>query len=489
MEIEYKEWQIGVNEKYAQEVLVETTVETAERGGAEKVLSLEAEVKPTSAELLAGEAEIGGKVNYRVLYLDKQGRLCGLDYFKDFKCRVPGEKITPSGKCNVSFEVPDAEARLNDDRMELSCMVEAEIAYYGEQTQKAVASIADAETRSKQYPTQSITVQESVLELEKVAEVGVGVKKIVLFGTEAVQTGVTLQEDGGKMLNGEVRATVVYLNEADEPVELTVNLPFSEKTEGTNAASYDVQVKNARIVLTDDEEGNSVEVEITLVVKQTTWEEKMVTVFDAAIGEKTEIVEGFAETSARLLAGKHCFEQKLTGALPFAEQNLYVVAVRPGSHAIAGTEVSDGKIKIEGVAAFRVIVKGDAGYDSTQGEFPFAFTFDCADAKAGETAEVSMKITDAKATYDGKEIRVEANACFEVVLVREAAVRYLAEASEGAPLPENEAGISVYFAEKGEDVWEIAGSMGVLPSALLAANPFLQEPLTENKKVLIFRKK
>lgn len=489
MEIEYKEWQIGVNEKYTQEILVETAVETAERGGVEKVLSLEAEVKPMSTELLAGESEVSGKVNYRVLYLDKQNRLCGLDYFKDFKCRVAGESMTPNGKCAVDFEVPDAGARLDGDRMELSCVVEVEVTYYGEQTQKAVAAIGDAETRDKEIVTQSVSMRESTLELEKVAEVGVGVKKIVLFSAESVQTGVAVQEDGSKVLNGEVRATVVYLNDADEPVELSVLLPFADRIEGTGDASYDVQVKSARIVLTDDEEGNSVEVEVTLSVKETIWEDRSITLLDAAIGEKAEIVKGFEEQTLRLIAGKCCFEQKLTGSLPYTEQNLYVVAVRPGSHAIAGTEISDGKIKVEGVAAFQVIVKGDRRYAAVQGEFPFVYSFDCAKAHAGEGADVRLKITGAKATYDGKEIRVEANAYFEISLLREMTVRYLAEAAEGALLPENEAGISVYFAEKGEDVWGIAASMGVLPSALIAANPFLQEPLTENKKVLIFRKK
>ena len=74
MQAEYGELSIGIIEKYGEEILVETSVGTADRGGAERVLSLEAEAKPTGVELLDGEAEVSGKVNYRLLYSDKQHR-------------------------------------------------------------------------------------------------------------------------------------------------------------------------------------------------------------------------------------------------------------------------------------------------------------------------------------------------------------------------------------------------------------------------------
>ena len=115
MEITYGELNLGVIERYSDEILVETSVDTSERGGAEKVLSVEAEVKLSSVELLDKEAEVSGKVNYRLLYLDRQSRLCGLDYFKDFKCRVKGDGITPNGRCKADFLVPDADARIKGE--------------------------------------------------------------------------------------------------------------------------------------------------------------------------------------------------------------------------------------------------------------------------------------------------------------------------------------------------------------------------------------
>ena len=121
---EYGELLIGIDRKYREEILVETRVDAADRGGAEKVLSLEADVRLIGTELLDGEAEVSGKVNYRLLYLDRQSRLCGLDYFKDFKCRVAGEAIKPNGKCSVAFTVPDAESTIKGETIELSAFVD-----------------------------------------------------------------------------------------------------------------------------------------------------------------------------------------------------------------------------------------------------------------------------------------------------------------------------------------------------------------------------
>ena len=89
----------------------------------------------------------------------------------------------------------------------------------------------------------------------------------------------------------------------------------------------------------------------------------------------------------------------------------------------------------------------------------------------------------------GKDAVVTAKTFLEVRLFEEKRFVYLSEAKEGDPIAESAAGISVYFAEKGEDVWTVAKNTGVLPSALIKANPFLAEPIEEPQKILVFRQK
>ena len=486
MEITYGELCFGVNEKYADEILVETSVDTTERGGVEKILSVEAEAKASAVELLEGEAEVSGKVNYRLLYLDRQSRLCGLDYFKDFKCRVKGDAVLPGGKCVATFLVPDADAVISGEEVELSAVVDVTLRYYGEQNVKAVSGITEAETLSKEAVTHRVNVKERSIELNKIADVGLGVKKIVLFGTEALPVEVK-NEGGAFTASGEVKGTILYLNDADEVAELTVSLPYAEAVE--EAFDLTARVKSARVILTDDEAGNVVEVEATLSLVGTSYEEVKQTVMAAACGEKSMVEEMREQKQSVRFVGRNCYKEGLSGNVALDASGVETLFVRPGCHAVAEVTVEDGSVKVEGVASFRVVYGAAEGYRSEKAEFPFAYVLPFAEAKDGMTANVKLTVTDASGILRGKEVAVTANAFLDVALFEKSVVEYLSEAKEGEPLPESEAGISVYFAERGEDAWSIAKSMGVLPSVLVKANPFLAEPIEEPRKILVFRQK
>ena len=490
METNYGELTVGIAKRYGDEVLVETSADASERGGATKVLSLEAEVKTTGVELLDGEADVTGKVNYRLLYLDRQERLCGLDYFKDFKCRVKGEEITPNGKCAVRFTVPDAEATLGGDEIKLGAMVGVELDYYGEKTERAVTGVTEAETRTEALASERVKRAERTIELQKILESGPSVKKIVLFGADAIPTRVETREEG-KTLVGEVRANVLYLNESDEAVEVSASIPFAEAAE-EGEAEYAVNVKNARIVLTDDEGGGVIEAEVAVGIEALSYEPVEKEVVTAAVGESKQAVETASTVVSRKHIGQIFAEETMTGTIP-AENGGYVAFVRPGCRAVAEVTVSDGAVRVEGVAGLQAALLTDGAYGAAQGELPFSYLLPFEGAKAGQSAEARVVVTDAKGTMAAGGVAVTAKVWLTVTLFEDAECRYLSDVTEGEPYPESEAGISVYFAEKGEDPWAIAKAINVLPSALLAANPFLAEPLSDddgsNKKVLIIRKK
>ena len=487
METNYGELQLGIAERYFDEILVETAVDASERGGTEKVLSLEAEAKTTGVELLEGEAEVTGKVNYRLLYLDREKRLCGLDYFKDFKCRVKGEEIKPSGKCSVSFSLPDAEAQLRGEEIVLSAMTGVEVRYFGEKSERALLSVTEGECKEVVFCTEKVKCAERTVEVTKTVDSGTAVKKIVLFGADVVPTGQTEREEG-KEVNAEVRVSVLYLNEADEAVELSATIPLSEGFD-TGAAEYRFFVKNARIVLTEDEGGGAIEAEIAVTIEELSYETRECKAVSVVVLEKSEAVEKSATARVGRYLGQVFREESLTGSVPLAIENGYVAFLRPGCHAIAETQVLDGAVKVEGVAAFQAVCLVDGGYEVQQGELPFSFSLPCDAAKAGAIAEVEAVITEVKGIASGKELSVTAKTSLSVSLFESETVTYLSEVTEGGIYPESEAGISVYFAEKGEDAWSVAKAMKTLPSVLLQGNPFLSEPLVENKKVLIIRKK
>ena len=99
-----------------------------------------------------------------------------------------------------------------------------------------------------------------------------------------------------------------------------------------------------------------------------------------------------------------------------------------------------------------------------------------------------MTVTDVKGVQNGKDLSVTAKAALSVSLFETDRSAYLSDVAEGDSYPESEAGISVYFAEKQETVWEIAKAMHALPSALIKANPALEEEREEKRTVVLVRR-
>ena len=476
METVYREYTFAKSAEYERQITVETPVNTAERGGVSKVLSVEAEAKVTGTDLVAGEANVGGKVNFRVLYLDAEGKLCGLDYFKDFDVKVEGEEIVADGKCRTELAVVECGSSVRGDVMEVSATVNVLVEVQRKVICAGVASAENAEMRVETATFESMTeTRTSVMDLAAEEKVEGIVKKVLLFDVTAALIG----SKGA----GEARATVLYSTEGGEVGEKSFGIPFAEEDEGNGNSAYDVSVKNARVVISGDEDVSAIEVEVTL--QRTAYDHQT---------ECADVVSGVfcltnkanvkrTDVKAKTFVGENHYKETLIGSVEAAGD---IVAVRPVGLALAGAEAEDGRVRVEGVASFTLLCRKEEEFSSVQGELPFVYELPFAGAIAGDLATATVDILAVKGRGPG-ELTAEVSVSADVF--REVGASFVAEIEEGAPREDDGAGISVYFAEAGEDVWSVAENMGVAPSAILRANPFLAEPLTEPKKVLVFKGK
>jgi len=476
METVYREYSFAKSAEYEKQISVETPINTAERGGIGRVLSVEAEAKLTGVELVAGEANVGGKVNFRVLYLDGSGKLCGLDYFKDFESKVLGDDIAADGKYRADLTVVDCGYGVQGDVMDVSAVVNVRLAVQKNVTCQGVASQEGAELRVGTATFERMAeVRTSTVDVSAEEKVEGVVKKVLLFDVTVALTG----NKGA----GEARASVLYQIEGDEVGERSFIIPFADEEDASGQNAYDVKVKNARVVISGDEDVSAIEVEATLQRTAYDYLTESADVVEDLFCIENKVSLSRESAATRSFVGEMHYRETLTGSLDAAGD---IIAVRPVGLAVAGAEVSDGRIKAEGVASFVMICRNEDGYISSQGELPFVYELPFAEAIAGDSATVRVDILGVKGRGRGDltaEVAVSAD------VYREGTVTFVTSVADGAPRDEEDAGISVYFADAGEDVWRIAESMGVAPSALLRTNPFLAEPLTEPKKVLVFRSK
>ncbi|HIU99245.1 MAG TPA: hypothetical protein IAC73_05330, partial [Candidatus Limadaptatus stercoripullorum] len=87
-----------------------------------RVLTLAADGKTVSAEAGDGFAEVAGRVNFRLVYTDREGRPAGADYNADFSLRVEGDiRATDSVQAWVTVLEADVAA---GDELTLSAVIE-----------------------------------------------------------------------------------------------------------------------------------------------------------------------------------------------------------------------------------------------------------------------------------------------------------------------------------------------------------------------------
>ena len=489
MEIEFKDVSFGIRKVYEDQFAVETRVDASERGGVSKTLSVEAEAKVSGVELLSGEARISGKVNYRLLYLDRQEKLCGLDYFKDFEFAIKGEEIRADERQTVDLSVIEATGVADGNGIELSAVVGALLTTYGEREERAVAAVRGAEIKEEIFKTQRFRAKKDFsIELEKEESAGANIKKIVLFDAAAAIREASA-ENGFLRVTGDAEANVVYVTEEGETVERAFSFPFSREEEmDAERASFHLSVKNARVVLSGDEENSLIEIEIALTLTVCEFSDREISAVTDVYPLETEAEEKRKVIPLRPFLSEAFFRVPLSGVIE-EEGVRRVVTVRPGGSAIATVAACENAVKVEGVASFTAVFEKEEGYFSKEKEFPFSFDLPYVGAKTGDSAEAAFEALSVTSRLTAGGIEVAAETSVKVSLFGNEEISFLSDLTECGPRAEEDAGVTVYFAEKGEDLWSIAKAMRAAPSALVKANPFLAEPLDEAKKIMIFRGK
>ena len=431
MDTEYREYSFGIGGDLREQVTVETSVNTAERGGISAVLSLEAEAKLLGVEMMQGEALLSGKVNYRLLYADAAGKLCGLDYFKDFETRLVSDDVTADGKWDATLSVIDCGCDLQGDTVTLGAVVDVSLRAYRECKMRAVAAIPDAELLTGRLETERfVGKREFLSDLAKEESVGCLVKKVLLFDTQAAVLS-SEEKEGTLFISGEARAVVLYLTEEDAVEEKTFVLPFAQEAETRGKNAVSATLKNARVVISGDESVSAVEVEMTLSLTVSDLEAESVEVAKDVCLPASEAILTKESLCADIFLGETRKKEAVSFSLSIDGAD-EILVVRPVGLAVAGSEVKDGSVRVEGVAFFDVVYRKEDGYFSAQGELPFVSELPFAEAKRSDKAKVRADVLGARGmlTSSGADIAAELLLTADIARPTEGAM--ITEVSEGA---------------------------------------------------------
>ncbi len=471
------------------QLAVTCSVDTKDRGGVKKLLGLSAECKVYTAEAMKGEAKITGKACYKVIYIDRDNKTAGLDYFCDFSESIVGD-IAPQDILNVCHSVVDVSGRIEDDVITLTAICDFVIKVIGKHSGKTIDVANEIYTNRELQETVELSpLKEDTFEVSVEEESGTSVDKVLYFGTTPLITAVT-KSDVGALVEGVVQTEIVYLGENGVRGK-SFGIPFSEEIEADNLADVKATIKNSRLVLSGDSANNVFEVEVFVTLSG----------YDVAVRDVELVVDAFSpekqiEVTHDFLPCKRYVGSK-TFDFPVSTEvegdslpdNATVLATPVLRVNIANALAGENEVTLEGLAVATILYMNEDRLDSVQVELPFSVTEKVDGITPTDTLTAKALITDFTATFMSGIITLRAMLKARVCIYKTYSLKWVSQVKEGEEKPRNNSGISIYYVNPADSIWDIAKAVNMSPEEVESTNPELTTPTNETRRVIVYRKR
>lgn len=448
------------------QIAVECTLETNGDTIVE-LLSKEADAYCMSAEVMVGDASVTGRVNYKVAYVNGEGVVRALDYYSDFKTSIEVD-VSPDSRLFVFGKVIEVEElRRTDTSIVLKAIVNLSIIGVC----KREYECCDGEVEKK-----TVTVVESTLKeiaegsfvIDGEYETGGVVKEVVLLDTSLVLKEGKAGRDS-ILVSGVAVANVTYSDDKGL-VTKTINLPFCEELASISATPGDDiylygYVKDARIILTGEEDNTTLRVEVSLALRCPIFSLAECEVLSDCYStdKNTLVTQEDGETYVK--TGEWSFDERMSGITTLADDKegvARVITVVLPQNGVENVESLNGSVNIEGVVRATVIYEDMSGaIRSTQVLIPYTLSEACEGSKAhGETY---LRSAVSEVTAIGKrarEIEVMCVVKFYLYQCERKRFTYVSKIEELEGELQRDA-LSIYMRGDNESDWDIAKALKV----------------------------
>lgn len=302
----------------------------------------------------------------------------------------------------------------------------------------------------------------------------------------AVVTEITAA--GGKTLvKGELSVRTLFVTKEDQVGMVRYTFPLSQLIDLPFGDGIDTDVR-FRVGSVEVEAGESMDgskgrfsYEIDLSVIACATESRRFELISDAFSTTHALDAAREQTVLSNLAGRMRGSVDVELTVPAEPDGGLVIDADAVVNTCSG-KAEGGKLKMEGECAVMLLCQEDTGRITAR-ELTLPFHAEVPSSKEGR-AQLTVCVWSALATQEGVRLTLR----YEAALWQDASCDYLCSAAPdlSRPLPElRRAPVTIYFADKGELVWDIAKKYRVAPQSICAVNGIEEDIMTENRRLLI----
>ena len=449
-------------------------------GDVRKILYTECAARPSGKFIDDGEVEFSGIVVYNVVYLDSEGKPCGVSFTSDYdgtvKCpdaELVGVYAQPAvSSYNVRLTGPRRFSAKAVVGGRCDVVTEDMIAASG----TAFGGEEEPETLTRVMNFRSVAMSERVEReyaevLERLEGAVADELEVVWSGAEVDFESVTAA-DGSVIVKGELDVYAVvsapdsplYFIEREIPFEETV--PFPDVTRGMSLIP---EASVVSLVTNINAEETGAEIIASVVVEYEVrgeYNESVSVVSDAFVKssatENTYKDYGYTELleCVSLSESESCEVDCSSLPCESLRQVIYLVANPKIEKAVeeSGALKLYGEVRFSGVAS-EVSEEGEISYTGIKFTSPIDKTVKCSASFASDLiAEVKLTPTLAGAVIDGDKLDINYTLCGNVTLSvkKTASVLATSDIIEETKYVETSGRITVYYPEDGETLFDVA---------------------------------
>ncbi len=463
-----------------------------------RVLSITAESIINSTEAFTGEVRFGGRVDFKVLYVDNSGSNHVIGCSAEFSDKIEANGIKANAATVVEAAVIDTDVlSLKPDEIKLAGVVEIKLNAVIEEDLNYLASGGeDVYTRDEKIEYsrfiasgKAVFTEDGAVEKTRLINVLLAEHRVIITSASAERDVITV---GGIIVSdvcGETEEGLLH--------SARIEAAFTEEVAAADVRAGDYVITralvNGDVRLVEGENGNDVEVSYSLEIKY----------FAFAAESKTVVTDAFLPThellpERRSIDAVVCSESvtvteriegsvTLDGSMPVVDS---VLATTGMKLTVTNAKSYDGEALIEGIVGGNVLYYSaeENRKCSVLVELPFSVKISVGGTKEGDQLFVCGTVSSVTTKIRrGNEIDVRTDVTFRIDRARENKHEIITALAVGEPRELPTAAISVYVASSKETLWEVAKALGTTPELIIKQNPTLQLPLSGGERIMLFR--
>ncbi|MBO5059960.1 MAG: DUF3794 domain-containing protein [Clostridia bacterium] len=455
-----------------------------------KVLQVEAETFLCEKQIDDGKLILKGKVKVNVLYVPESGEDCVQCINGCFEfCETLKKTEFSAGMQLVAC--CDAEKVgykiINSRKIGIDAQVVINVQVLANQSCSFVSEIEEdcAEVKKSCVNIRSIGVcRDFSFRIDEVMELPsgkCGIKEILKSNVMIFEKEYRALQ-GKLVIKGKANASVLYSDENDRCDHVDFELPFTEvfdADELSEGAECDImyQIGETDFSLTanhgDEGKSMALSAEISVCVKSECVEEIPIVSDCYFTNQDCDI--SMEEIEAEEIAARPMFSAVMKELMQKEENapdimSVYTAVAKP---YITATQMQNGRIAVSGKSVVYVLYTTEnpqIPVCSINEEVPFSYMIDCENISRGDEVLLNVECEHISYTISSQNaVEVRCGLGITGKVIKKSSVRVITNI-ETRELAKKDSSIVIYFAKKGDSIWDIAKRYHVKCESILSCN-------------------